>query len=187
MCSSDLIGDQDFIARFAKWPTFKRRNVANLLKDRIDGETGIDVWINATASSFDLDREGGALRSVTARHANGRALTVNVSQIVLCAGAIETTRLLLLIDAQHGNRPFANCDALGRYFHDHISAPAAKMHARDARKLNRLAGFRFAGSTMRSLRFELSPVAQRRDSSPSAFGHISFETEGTSEIGRAHV
>jgi choline dehydrogenase-like flavoprotein len=30
---------------------------------------------------------------------------------------------------------------------------------------------------MRSLRFELTPAAQRRESAPSAFGHISFESK----------
>ena len=169
--------DEDFVARFAKWPTFKRRNVANLLKGRIDSDEGLDVWINATASSFDLDRETGRLRSITARYANGRLLTVHAEHFVLCAGAIETTRLLLLMDAQYDNRLFENCEALGRYFHDHISTPAASIRARDARKLNRLAGFRFSQSTMRSLRFELTPAAQRRESAPSAFGHISFESK----------
>src|SRR5262249_47536155 len=169
--------EEDFVARFAKWPTFSRRNVANLLKGRIDSDKGFDVWINATASSFDLDRETGRLHSIRARSANARTLTVNAKRTVLCAGAIETTRLLLLMDAQCDNRLFANCEALGRYFHDHISTRAASIRARDGHKLNRLAGFRFSQSTMRSLRFELTPAAQRRESAPSAFGHISFESK----------
>jgi len=169
--------DEDFIARFAKWPAFTRRNVANLLKGRINSDRGLDVWINATASSFDLDRETGRLRSITARYSNNRMLTIGAKYIILCAGAIETTRLLLLMDAQYDNRLFENCQALGRYFYDHISTPAASIHARDARMLNRLAGVRFSQSTTRSLRFELRPAAQRRESAPSAFGHISFESK----------
>src|SRR5262249_41984469 len=46
--------------------------------------------------------------------------------------------------------------------------------------LNRLAGFRFVGSTMRSLRFELTPTAQRSHGVGSAFGHISFQGTGAS-------
>jgi choline dehydrogenase-like flavoprotein len=40
-----------------------------------------------------------------------------------------------------------------------------------------MAGFRFVGSTMRSLRFELSALVQEREQVGSAFGHISFKTD----------
>jgi choline dehydrogenase-like flavoprotein len=66
---------------------------------------------------------------------------------------------------------------LGRFFHDHISAPMARIKVNQARRLNRMAGFRFAGTTMRSLRFELSPGAQKRERVASTFGHISVEAD----------
>ncbi len=53
----------------------------------------------------------------------------------------------------------------------------ASIEAKDVSRLNRLAGFRFVGSTMRSLRFELQSDAQRREKVPNAFGHISFKTD----------
>jgi 2-polyprenyl-6-methoxyphenol hydroxylase-like FAD-dependent oxidoreductase len=169
-------GDQDFTARFAKWPQFKRRNVATLLKDPIEKDPDLAIWINATATHFELD-EQSRLRSLTARHHNGNAVKVKAAQMVLCAGAIESTRLLLLLDRGYGGNVFKKCEALGHFFHDHISAQMATINAKQVRKLNRMAGIRFNGSTIRSLRFELSPRAQASEGVTSAFGHISFRTE----------
>jgi choline dehydrogenase-like flavoprotein len=66
---------------------------------------------------------------------------------------------------------------LGHFFHDHISAHMGTIAVKQASRLNRMAGIRFKGTTMRSLRFELSPSAQASDGVTSAFGHISFHTE----------
>jgi choline dehydrogenase-like flavoprotein len=168
------VGDQDFILRFAKWPVFKRRNFAILFRAVIQGDRGLRIWINATATAFDIDRETRRLRMVTARHLGGRSLTVMSTETVVCAGAIESTRLLLLADRQSEGRMFQGCSAIGRYLNDHISLPVAELRPLRPSKLNSIAGFRFVGTTMRSLRFELAPSAQAREAAGSAFGHISF-------------
>jgi choline dehydrogenase-like flavoprotein len=170
-------GDLDFHARFAKWPSFKNRNVASLLRDRLDNDRDVQILLNSTATTFDVDRNNGRMISVTGRHSNGRSVTVTAKNFVICAGAIESTRLLLLLDRDYDGRVFEGCNALGHYFYDHISTHLASIHTQQAVKLNRMAGFRFIGSTMRSLRFELSAVAQRRERVSSAFGHISVRTK----------
>ena len=169
-------GDSDFQVRFAKWPTFKKRNVASVFNEQIQSDRNLQVSINSTATALSMDAENGRIVSVTGRHQNGNSITVTAKHFVICAGAIETTRLLLLLDRQQNSRLFQGCDALGRYFFDHISVRLASIRADHPARLNRMAGFRFVDSTMRSLRFELSPNAQRREQVGSAFGHISFRT-----------
>jgi choline dehydrogenase-like flavoprotein len=169
-------GDPDFRVRFAKWPPFKKRNVATLFRDVVQRDPDLEISLNSTATDFKIDRESGRLMSVTARHGE-RSISVKAKRFVICAGAIETTRLLLLINRQHDDRIFMDCQALGHYFYDHLSINTALIRAHDINRLNRLAGFRFVGSTMRSLRFELSPSAQANEGVGSAFGHISFRTE----------
>jgi choline dehydrogenase-like flavoprotein len=177
------IGDQNVKVRFAKWPRFKNRNVAVLLKDRMESDPDLLIRINATATSFELD-EQCRIRSVTARHQNGKAVKVVAAQVVVCAGAIESTRLLLLLDWQYRGQIFKKCDALGHFFHDHISARMATINTKQAVRLNRMAGIRFTNKTMRSLRFELSPSAQASDGVTSAFGHISFHAETSTGFDR---
>ncbi len=172
--------DADFVVRFAKWPPFKKRNVATLFKREIETDPDLTIWLNATVTSFDLDRATGVLRSVTASGPDGRRLEVRARQFAVCAGAIESTRLLMLLDRQNDGRVFACSPALGRYFHDHVSMAAGRLDPARPSMLNRMAGFRFVGGAMRSLRFELSPSAQRAERVASAFAHISFEPLGPS-------
>jgi choline dehydrogenase-like flavoprotein len=169
--------DPDFALRFAKWPTFRRRNVANLLKRDLLAD-GVWIWLNATVTSFTCDTVAGRLEAVTAKNLNGRRLTVRARHFVMCAGAIESTRMLLLLDRQYGNRIFQYCDALGNNFHDHVSWAAARLDVKRFDAINRLASFRFSRGTMRSLRFELTPNAQASDAAASAFGHISYASRG---------
>lgn len=141
-----------FIAREAKWPSFKNRNVTSLFPEIAQGRNGAEVWLNSTVREFDI--RDGAVHSVTALGPDGQTLKVTARQIVLCAGAIETTRLLLLLDRQTDGQAVAGRAHLGKYFHDHLSLPLAKIETDAPHRLNEIFGFRFDGSMMRSLRFE---------------------------------
>jgi len=171
-------GDRDLLARFAKWASFRRRNIATLLKERVARDPDLRIWVNATVRDFTLDSSGIRLASVTAVHAGGRRITVAARCFAVCTGAIESTRLLLWLDRVHG--AFRASPALGCYFFDHISTFAADIAPRRLHDLNRLAGHRFVGSTVRSLRYELSPTVQREAKVASAFGHIAVRTDGPS-------
>jgi choline dehydrogenase-like flavoprotein len=170
------VDDDDFKARFAKWPPFKSRNLATVYKDLLAHDIDLAVSLNATVVAIKANTEVGRIESVVAKHESGRAMEVRAEHFIICAGAIETTRLLLMLERHHGSR-ICQCDALGRYFYDHISRLAAKIVPKNLATLNRMAGFRFVGSTMRSLRFELSAAAQQNEKVASANGHISFRTE----------
>lgn len=162
------------VARSAKWPPFANRNVYNLLKERVEAENGPEIWLNATATDFDLPPTG--MKFVTAQSQGGDMITVSAQIVVFASGAIESTRLLMLADRQNGDCISGTTDTLGRFFHDHLSAPVADLQVFDRTALNRLVGFRFcAGGAMRNVRFELGDaIALRRKISP-CFAHIAFQ------------
>ena len=54
------------------------------------------------SSRFKL-AENGRLSCITAVGPSGAELKIEAREVVVSAGAIESTRLLLLLDAQHGN------------------------------------------------------------------------------------
>jgi choline dehydrogenase-like flavoprotein len=162
--------EQTFILRSAKWPPFRLRNVALTLAAAIRGP-GLEVWLDATVASFKL-AENGRLSRITAVSPSGAELNVEVGEVVVAAGAIESTRLLLLLDAQHGNRVFASQHLLGRYFYDHLSTAAASVSVGDLMNFNRTFGLQFNGSGMRDLRIEPSAALRRQHKLPGAFAHI---------------
>lgn len=167
---------RDFIARLAKWPSFGKRNVYSLLRNKVDGTDGPEVWINATATRFVV--EGGRVQRVTAESGEGSTLTACAKEVVICAGAIESTRLLLIM--QNQNPDALNIPGLGEGLHDHLSAIVGEIEVRDRKALNQLVGFRFAsGGCMRNLRFELAPDSRFRKGISPCFAHIGFsQTDG---------
>ena len=162
-----------FRAREAKWPAFGRRNVARLLEKKLRAPAGPEVWLNAHVTRLRL-AENGRLSTLEASDPSGVSVVVSPKVAVLAAGTIESTRLLLKLDADHDRRLFAAPAIVGRYFHDHLSAPVAAVRVLDRKRFNRTVGFRFAGSGMRNLRFELTGSERRRRGLPGAFAHVAF-------------
>ena len=172
-------GKPAFVPRLAKWPSFSKRNVSNLLKLPIAAVDGPEVWLNATVTDLSFDPNGN-LASLTARSLDGGKLTAQAPLFLLAAGAIECARLLLLADRKADNRLFAPHDVLGRYFHDHVADTVGQFSIDAARRLNQVSGFRFEAGGMRNLRFEPSEQIRRDCNLPAGFTHISFSSTGTS-------
>lgn len=163
--------------RLAKWPPFAKRNVVNLAGPELRGTSGAEVWLNATVCEVRTTGPGAPV-SVLARTAAGDEIRVVTPNLVIAAGAIETTRLALLLDRQNGHVVSQASPALGRYFTDHLSIGVAEIEARRRSVLNRIIGFRFgAGGTMRNIRFELAPDAPARDTLPPGFAHVGFDAD----------
>ena len=161
-----------FLPRQPKWPSFRNRNAANLFEESIHRDSNVEVWTDATVTSIQLmiDRVDG----VTARSNSGHRLLAKAPTIVLAAGAIETTRLLLLMNRAHDSRLFPSGSPLGQGFHDHISAPIADLVDIARRDIIRMFSFRFVEGGMRNLRFELSPSVRKQRQLPGAFAHVTF-------------
>jgi len=166
-----------FVVKAAKWPPFRLRNVAEVYETQLAASTGPEVWLNAHVTAIGLD-ESGFATTVRAENPSGTSLEVVAPHIVVASGAIESTRLLLALDRQHGDRLFEPAGQVGRHFHDHLSAPIARIDVTDRRALNRTTGFRFEGKAIRNTRFELSEAARRAHGLAGAFAHIGFRTDG---------
>jgi choline dehydrogenase-like flavoprotein len=177
LVSSSTRSSSPFLSRSPKWPAFRLRNVATVFASDLASGSGPEVWLNAHVTAVHLDASGRA-SGLSARSLDGGELTVSVGrEVVVAAGAIESTRLLLLLDAAHQKRLFAPHGQIGTHFHDHLSAAIARIDVKDRKALNRLAGFRFEGQAMRNNRLELAPQTREQHKLPGAFAHISFYTD----------
>jgi choline dehydrogenase-like flavoprotein len=183
--SPEVLGkDADHMARLAKWPPFRKRNVMTLVGDSVRSAYGPEIWLNATACRFSAT--GTHLEETVAKAPDGSTISVKAKEVLLASGAIESTRLLMLLDAQNNGRVEESTQFLGQGFFDHLSAVVATVDAVDRRALNRLVGFRFgAGGTMRNMRFELSGTTALRHTVPACFAHVAFDASdrgGFSEL-----
>lgn len=174
--------DPDFVTRWPKWPDFRKCNLSILLRDDIGRSGGVEIWTDATVRDFTLDEAAGRLGAVEAVSLGGRRLSVSADEFVLTAGTIETTRLLLWLDARSGGRAFAGGTALGRYFQDHVTTTFGRLDASDRPAATRLFGFHFLEATRRSLHFETTSAAQEADRVASAFVQIVIEPSESSPL-----
>ena len=176
--SEDILrsSSDEFLLRSAKWPAFRMRNVAHVLRHDLS-RSDLEVWLNATAISFQLD-ESGRVAAVTAVSPNGRELKAEAVYFSIAAGAIESTRLMLLMDLQHQNRIFAPDALLGRYFYDHLSASAATITPINRKALITAFGLRFDARGMRDWRIEPTSSLRRKLALPGAFAHVATLSNG---------
>lgn len=176
----DLRFLSSFRPRLPKWPHFKNRSSANIYREQIDSDPLISIWVEATVTELRLSED--RVSGIVARAPGGNRLEVNAKQIAIAAGAIETTRLLLLFDRAHHGRLFPPESPLGKGFHDHLSAVVARLETKEREALARMFGFRFVSGGMRNLRFELDQGARVTAKLPAAFLHVAFSYEADSSF-----
>jgi choline dehydrogenase-like flavoprotein len=170
----------DFSVRLSTWLPFKARNFAQAFTDALRNDHDLSVWLNARVTSLDTSSEHGHCRlwSVSARNAAGNTLAVHAKHFVLCAGALETTRLLLEHDERTNGSITRFGAPLGCYLSDHLSVTCARFKRHRQAAFNSAVSPIFKRGLMRTPRLELSAAAQRRHQLPSAFAHVTFQTDG---------
>jgi len=163
--------ESNFISRLAKLPSFKNRNIFNIFNKEITKKNGPSVWINATVTKFKVNNK--KLEQVIAENIDGSSITVKSKNFIFTSGAIETTRLMLLLNQQNNNCISNITNKLGSNFSDHISIPVANIKIKNKKKLNELFAYHFdINQTMKSMRLELNENCPSREIIPPFFGRV---------------
>jgi choline dehydrogenase-like flavoprotein len=162
--------DIDFCLRWPKRPSRKNHNLAYVFREEIERLDNLEIWLGATASHFDFDCR--KISAITCVNLAGRTLLVKANEFLIAAGTLESTRLLLLADRQSNDCISRDCDALGRYFNDHLGVNAAAIRPRDNALTNRILNDRTCLKSLRHLHFELRPEVQKKHGVGSAYFEI---------------
>lgn len=176
---SFLAMEENFELRLSSWIPFGQRNFALAHKELLKQNTNLELWLNSPVVSIcESGQNSGHINEVVAKSTNGRTLIVRPELVVVSAGALESTRLLLAYDHATGGAITQGGAPLGRYFADHLSVPCARFKCRDWKKFNQQVAPIFDRGLMRTPRLELSKSAQEEHKLSSAFAHITFSTKG---------
>ena len=167
------LGDR-YVARMAKWPPFKKRNVVSLVGRESRNCKSLNLWLNATVTEIIAPQQGAEVE-VVARSLLGDCIHVSASRLIIAAGAIETTRLVLLLDRSNRGIVSALSPMLGCYLSDHISFGVAEIEVAKRSAFNKIIGFRFEAGGMRNLRLELATRAPERTDLRPHFIHIASD------------
>jgi choline dehydrogenase-like flavoprotein len=161
--------------RFSKWAPFIRRNIARTLGRRLQGDPNIQIFYHANVSLIQLHPQGHKVDWVEAKTYEGRTIRFYANQFVICAGTIETCRILLMSNNVQMNGIGNHHDLVGRYFHDHLSMPAARILPQSRKAfLERFSPY-FLGQTRHTLKLESTAEYQSKKKSLNSMGHFVFE------------
>lgn len=165
-----------FSARYAKWPSFARRNLAVLMRETYTGSDQVEIILHANVNTLASGASAGHIGEVQAKSFSGATVRVRAKYVVVSMGTLETIRLLLN-SGKAAEQGIGNHSGwLGRNFQDHLSMRAAELTPDCPEQFERSFAPFFIGSTMRTARLELSPKVQRERSLLSCFGQVLFET-----------
>ena len=172
---SNLDTFSGFVPRMPKWPVFKNRSTANVFRKTVDANPNTQVLLDAIVTQIII--KSSKVSGVIAKSLNGNVVKVLSPRVVIAAGAIETTRLLLLLNRAHDDRVFDVNTPLGKGLHDHLSTKVANIEGKYPDELTKRFGFRFVGGGMRNLRYELNSTTRKEEILPAAFFHVAFSRE----------
>lgn len=168
----NLLGD-DYVARLAKWPKFKNRNTAKLLKNELIANPKITIYVNANL--IQLKFENNRVTAAEAVSLNENKVIVSGESFIIAAGAIETTRILLQYFSQFEKNNETAKFFIGEDFSDHLSVNVASLRIKNRKVFNKIFGYQFVKKGgMRNLRFEMSAQSNLRGKIPPHFFHVSF-------------
>jgi choline dehydrogenase-like flavoprotein len=162
--------------RFLKWIPFRGRNLGAAWFSALRESGCVHGCINAIPVAFEITGAKGERRAnrLLARSQNGREASISFDELIICAGALESPRLVRLLDAEDmlDERSKAH---LGRYLHDHLSVRAANVEIIDRDAFLRRFAPAFSGNTMHTLRLELDAETRETESLPAAYAHFVAE------------
>lgn len=145
---------------YSRWAP--QPNFAIMYQRALAAAENVCVVRRANVSQLLLAADGSRLEGVELRALGGKTTTVRAKVYVVCAGGIETARLLLASNrtqpAGVGNRH----DLVGRYFQDHLSVRWADFVPTDRARIDALFNSFFRGRTKYYPLLAASEAFQRR-------------------------
>jgi choline dehydrogenase-like flavoprotein len=127
----------------------------------------VDVLLDASATELLAD-SSGVIERARVRGAEHEEMAVEANTFVVCAGGLESTRILLASGLG------VDRDMVGRFFQEHggISVPFS---SHDPKRLSGLLGLRSRGGLNYQPYLRASPALQRASRLPGASATITFE------------
>lgn len=134
---------------------YRRKNLVTLLEASAPQRAKPQIYVGAVAKAWENEPDSTQYRvkRLQAVSLNGSHLSVTANQFVIAAGALESARILLEINAGAEGRVLHFGAAPGCYLTDHLSLPIADVPQMALSRTVALFAPRFSGPWMRTLRF----------------------------------
>jgi hypothetical protein len=170
-----------FLIRFSTWLPIRYRNFYSLFSKKIKSDNKLNVFINSQVIKIKNSKKKNLkndfiINNLIAISPNGNVLNIKAKIVIICCGALESTKLMLVYNKKNNNFITSNGAPLGLFFSDHLSVICGKINLFDWKKFNLYFSPIFRNGLMSTPRFELNSLTQKKRRLPSAFVHFNFNT-----------
>lgn len=152
---------------------FRLKRLSWLMQELAEN-ADLDLFVNGSVSGWkpsDAAHFNFEIKEAQVKGRSGHLLKLTFDQIIIAAGALESTRCLLEIRDLLPNGAIEGEASIGRYLSDHLSVSAADIAPESRELCAHLFAPRFEKGWMRSTRMIETEHAQR------SFAHVIFENE----------
>jgi choline dehydrogenase-like flavoprotein len=162
---------------FIRQPNLGRRYRAEL-----EAASNLRLLLHANALRIRTGPYGTEVRDVEFTSLNGRKGRVEARRVLLCTGAIENARLLLLSDQVDPNGIGNGRDLVGRFLHDHPCGNSAVIETDRPSALQDRFNLLYGRRANYLPKLALSEDAQRREEVLNCVGRLAYEYEEESAM-----
>lgn len=166
--------NKDFDLRFSTFIKSKIKNFYEFFYKQIKEDKDLNIYINAKVFEINNSEDSNCVKNVIAKSDNGNILDINTEIVIICCGAIESTRLLLIYDKKNENCIKKNKSPLGNFFSDQLSFVCGKFIIKDWKKFNLYFSPIYENRLIHNPRFELKNRFQKKNKLPSSYCHLLF-------------
>lgn len=159
-------------ARFSKCAPFSRRNVGTTLGKELEQGQAATLYLHANLTELLLSPSGDRIAAALVRNYAGQKFRFEADHFVIACGTIETSRLLLASRSVNAQGVGNTYDQVGRYFHDHISLPAAELTGPARKLLLESFGPFLYRHTAHTVKLEAAPELRERLGLLAVMAHI---------------
>lgn len=173
--------DLDYrFSQFSLHPDFNRTYRKTLEEAR-----NVRVMLHANVTSISLNEHGSVAGHVEVQSLRGRRVQARASVFVLCAGGIDTPRLLLNSTSVMPRGVGNDRDLVGRFFQEHPNAFVGTVHADTPRVLQERFRLLYGDQRRYFPKVVLTREAQRRERTLGSVANLTFETDPKSGLNAA--
>lgn len=161
--------------RFSKWANFKNRNLAKYIGPSCKSSANVNVLLHANAAEIILKDGAQSVKSIKIKSYKGKEAFVTATTFIICAGTIDTARLLLASRSVSAHGVGNNNDLVGRFFQDHISYRVARLKPAASKIFSDTFNPFYRTSTMHSCKLDMAAIMQDELACPHVMGHVVFD------------
>lgn len=154
---------------------FRRKNFAKIFGPSLRARGNVAILCDTQITAIEPDSAGGVQRVVVTSSKDGARSRIAAHRFVISAGIVNTNLLGARFLAACGVDPEAVRQ--GRFFHDHVSFPIARLHARSQSHFSRRFGYLFENGLMYGEHFDVESRGARL---PGSFLHLAFDMSESS-------